>query len=205
MGVMYCDCDFSLLQGLRGVDVCGETCIAVTNSKQYFEWEKFGLNIHIEENSLPADTEQITVTIKASIAGHYESPEDYDRASAVFWFKCEPNIKFEKQITVEVQHCAMLEHTSDLSFARAVCTQENLPYTFKLLEGGEFSNKSSYGVLRLSKFSGIAAFFKKFTSARRNYSASLFRVTKESNHEVHIVVMWNTKTHRKVCLDTVGA
>ena len=182
--------------------MCGETCIKLTNSTQFFEWERFGLKIHIEENSLPADIEQMTVNIKASISGHYESPEDYERVSAVFWFQCEPNIELKKQVTVEIQHCAMSEHMSELSFARAMCTQEKLPYTFKLLDGGQFSNQSSYGVLSLNRFSGIAAFIKKlaslFISVKRNYYASLFHLTKESHHEVHILVTWNTDAHLQV-------
>ena len=179
--------------------------MTVTNGAQFFEWERFGIRVRVEENSLPGDIEQMTINIKASIAGHYESPEDYDRVSAVFWFQCEPNIELEKKVTLEMQHCAILKHTSDLSFARAVCTQEKLPYTFQLLKGGEFSNQSSYGVLSLSRFSGIAAFFKKLTSVRRNYYASLFHLTKESNHEVHIVVTWNTNAHLEVCSDIVCA
>ena len=179
--------------------MCGETCITVTNSIQYFEWERFGLKVHIEKNSLPADIEQMTVNIKASISGHYESPEGYDRVSAVFWFQCEPNIELKKQVTVEIQHCAMLEHTSELSFARAMCTQEKLPYTFKLLKGGQFSNQSSYGVLSLNRFSGIAAFSKKSASAKRKYRASLFHLTKEPNHEVHVLVTWDSDPHLEVC------
>lgn len=173
--------------------------MTVTNSRQVFtEWERFGLRVHIEEFSLPADVKQMTINIKASIAGHYESPEDYDRASAVFWFQCEPNVKLEKNITAEIHHCAMSEDMSMMSFARAVCTQQKLPYTFKLLKGGEFKKESSYGILSLSRFSGIAAFFKRRTSLKRKYYASLFHLTKQSNHEVHIVVTWNTNTHLQV-------
>ena len=173
--------------------------MTVTNSAQRFEWERFGLRVHVKENSLPGDIEKMTIIIKASIAGHYEPPEEYDRASAVFWFQCEPNVKLEKHVAVEMQHCALLEHTFDLSFAWAICTQEKLPYTFQLLHGGKFSKQSSYGVLNLNRFSGIAAFFKKLTSVKRNYYASLFHLTKESNHEVHIVVTWNTNAHLEVC------
>ena len=179
--------------------MCGETCITVTNSTQFFEWERFGLKVHVEENSLPTDIEQMTVNIKASISGHYESPEGYERVSAVFWFQCEPNIELKKQVTVEIQHCAMSEHTPELSFARAVCTQEKLPYTFTLLKDGQFSNQSAYGVLNLSRFSAIAAFIKKLMSVKRIYYASLFHQTKESGHEIYVVVTQNIAAHLDVC------
>ena len=184
---------------MKGVDVCGETHMIVTNSTQIFEWEEFGLTVHIQEFSLPADVQQMTLNITASIAGHYESPKDYDLASAVFWFHFQPNVKFEKTITVEMQHCAVLEDVSTMSFARAICTQEKLPYIFKLLKGGQFKKENSTGIISLNRFSGIAAFFKRCTSVeQRKYYASLFHLMKQFSHEAHIVVTWNTKPHLKV-------
>lgn len=196
--LMYNTLSHCLLPGLRGVDVCGVTRIRVNNSAQLFEWERYGLKVNIEKNSLPAATENMMITIEASIAGHYESPADYDRASAVFWFKCEPNVTLEKSINVEIQHCATSDDTLEMSFGRAVCTQAKLPYTFELLDGGQFNSQSSYGVLALSRFSGIAAYFKRYSSVRRKYYASLFHLTKEPNHEIHVVVTWNTDTHLEV-------
>ena len=178
--------------------MCGETHVIVTNSRQVFKWEEFGLTVHIEEFSLPADVKQMTLDIVASIAGHYESPKDYDLASAVFWFQCQPNVKLKKKITVEMQHCAVLEDVSTMSFARAICTQEKLPYIFKLLKGGEFKMENSTGIISLNRFSGIAAFFRRRASMERKYYASFFHLMKQSNHEVHIVVTWNTKPHLEV-------
>lgn len=185
--------------------MCGETFITITNEAQFFEWEGFGLRVHIEEFSLPEGVKEMSLSINASTTGHYESPEDHDRVSVVYWFKCEPNIKLEKEVILEVQHCAIFGHTSELSFARAVCTQEKLPYFFKLLKGGQFNDQSSYGVLSLSQFSGIAAFMKKFVSlvSVKRYYASLFHQIKESRHEIHVVVTWNTEAHLEVSLMTL--
>ena len=77
--------------------------------------------------------------------------------SAVYWVSS-PH-KFEKPITVEIQHCAVLssdKQCSKLTFVRTKCTQKELPYTFKELVGGVFSPHSSYGSLSLSQFCGIA-------------------------------------------------
>ena len=110
------------------------------------------------------DVQQMTLNIIASIAGHYESPKDYDLASAVFWFQCQPVIKLAKKIIVEMHHCAEIEDVSMMSFARATCIQEKLPHTFKLLKGGKFKVKSSSGIISLNRLSGIATFFRRSES-----------------------------------------
>ena len=61
---------------LQGVEVLQKTTVTVTNSECTFVWEGYGLKLHIPENSLPSDMKQITLTIVASIAGHYKFPEN---------------------------------------------------------------------------------------------------------------------------------
>ena len=159
------------------------------------------MKLHIKENSLPVGTDQITIYIKASIAGHYDPPESYQQVSPIFWFLCEPICKLEKEVILELQHCATPESTSDLSFARAVCSQKDLPYSFKLLnDGGQFSNQGPYGLLRLSKFSGIGTFLKRLVRGnelRRWYFACLYYPISSDpiSQEIHVVVTWNTPAH----------
>ena len=44
---------------LRGVEVCGETTMVMKSTHaQQFEWKGFGLKLHVNEGSLPADVEQ---------------------------------------------------------------------------------------------------------------------------------------------------
>ena len=182
--------------------MCEETAIVVSNSSQSFDWEKYGLKLHIKEGSLPADTKQIIIRIKASLAGQYQSPDDYQRVSAVFWFQCEPPCNLEREAVVEIQHCGPPENTPDLRFARAVCTQEHLPYTFKLVDGGQFSSQSSYGTLELNRFSAVAVFLKKLLSRKRRYYTSLFYLTNKQYtcQQVDILLTWNTSAHLNVSL-----
>ena len=126
-----------------------------------------------------------------SLSGQYEFPEDSHCVSAVFWFRCEPVCRFKKAITLEIEHCAVSPDM--LCFARAVCTQKDLPYRFTKLQDGQFSEQSSYGVLRVSSFSGIII-AKRGPVKDKEYSARLFYM----NPEIHFVVTCNTKAHNTV-------
>lgn len=179
--------------------MCGETQLSITNAASMFNWCDYGLNLHIQENSLPVGTNQITLNIVASIAGCYEFPENCHLVSAVYWFRCEPLCNFEKQVTVEIQHCAKSENVSKLSIVRAVSNQEKLPYTFQHLEGGQFMNHSSYGILKLSRLSGISV-VQKYSEEK--YYASLLYLSQESiNRKIHFIVTLNTEVHLSVSLD----
>ena len=182
---------------MRGVEVCGETCVVVTNSAQFFEWEGYGLKLHFQENSLPKHIKQITISIKASLAGHYELPENCNLVSAVYWFCCEPKCKLEKQATLELEHCAESENVSKLSFISASSTQGKLPYTFSQVEGGQFSSQSSYGVLDLHKFCGKGVCQKG--CEEKEYRASVLYLKDRSPHqEVCFTVTLNLSIHLRV-------
>ena len=135
---------------LRGVEVCGEMTVVVYSSHaQQITWEGFGLKLHIQEGSLPEGMEKTSIQIRASWAGQYEFPENSHLVSAIFWLRCENVREFMKPITVEIQHCAKSENITNLnlSFVRAVCSQKQLPYTFKQLPRGNFTSHSSWTTL----------------------------------------------------------
>ena len=185
--------------GFRGASVCGETTLVISNSVvQHFEWQRFGLKIHTHEHCLPRGMEQCIVSIKVSLTGQYEFPENSHLVSAVFWFQCKPPCKFMKPITIEIQHCATSENFADLSFVKASCTPKQLPYMFNQLHEGSFSRHTSYGVLELNSFSGLAVTQKG--SMDREYSARLFYSTHQPENPTTIdfVVTWNTKAHINV-------
>ena len=157
------------------------------------------MNLHIQENSLPVGTEKVTLNILASITGDYQSPQGYQRVSPVFWFLCDTD--FEKEVTVEIQHCAgpdLTQPVSDLKFAKAVCSQKKLPYTFDLMDD-KFSCKGSYGVLSLKSFSGIAAFFRNLIWGRDYFTCLYYPLSQDPNsQQIDLVVTWNTETHLTV-------
>ena len=187
---------FHLAAVLPGVDVCAETTVIITNNPQTFIWEKFGLKLHIPKGCLPEDVKQCTINIKASLAGHYKFSKDAILVSGIFWLRCEPRCRFNMPVSIEIEHCAESENTSKLTFVKALCSQKNLPYTFTEI-GGQFNEKSSYGILELSSFSGLAVLLRG--SRGREYSARLFYLNLTAYmYEIHMVITWNTKLHLAV-------
>ena len=172
---------------LPGVEVVASTSVIVTNSPQVFHWEGYGFNLHIPQDSLPAGVDQCQLDIKASVAGKYNFPCNLQLVSGVFWVHSHPPGQFQQLLTVEIQHCAKMNSTAKLSFVRAPCSQKNLPYTFKQLEGsGSFIEKTSYGLLELKNFSGLAVAGE---NVERVYTASLYYFGSElHSREIHFVV-----------------
>ena len=188
---------------LRGVEVCGEMTVVIYASySQQITWPGFGLRLLFQDGCLPADMEQCTVNIKASIAGQYEFPENSHLVSPIFWFHCETVQKFTRPITVEIQHCAKPESDNHikLHFVRAVCCQKQLPYTFKQLPGGIFTSHSSYGITELNSFSGVG--ITQEGSEDREYCSQLFylAIGQPNSCEIHFVVTWNVEAHLTVSL-----
>ena len=171
-----------------------EMTIVVTNAPQQFNWEGSGLRLHISGCSLPEGLKQCTVDIKASLSGQYGLPKDSHLVSGMYWFRCEPQCKFVKPITVEIQHCA--SDTSKLGFVKAFCTQKTLPYTFKPIEG-HFTSNSSYGIIELNSFSGLGI-VQEGSEDHCKYIASQFYSSKEINHDIHFVVTMDLSLHQFV-------
>ena len=186
--------------GLPGVEVGAETTLVVSNLQRSFFWKGYGLKVHIPQGCLPEGVDKCTIKIQASLSGQYEFPENSFLVSGVFWFKCEPQCTFSVPISVEIQHCAKAENTPKLSFVKAYCSQKSLPYSFRAVGGGRFSSSSSFGILELDSFSGAA--ITQEGSEERDYVARLFYLSQSiSNHDVHMVVTWNTEAHLAVSLN----
>ncbi|XP_064401960.1 uncharacterized protein LOC135347815 isoform X2 [Halichondria panicea] len=179
---------------LPGVEVVASTCVIVTNSPQIFRWVGYGFKLTIPQGSLPAGVDQCRLDIKASVAGQYQFPDNLQLVSGVIWIRPYPSGQFQQQLTVEIQHCAKMTSSTKLSFVRAHCSQESLPYTFKQLEGrGSFTEFSSYGSLELNQFSGLAVTGE---DVERVYTASLYYLGSElHSREIHFVVNWDNEIH----------
>ena len=162
----------------RGVEVVGVTEFTVTTQGGCFEWEGYGLKFHVPEGSLPTGMEEARVIIRVSLSGQFQLPEDSDLLSPVFWISAP--CKFTKPVTLEIQHCTLREDEtvlSDLSFVSTVCSQRDLPYRFKQLDGGVFTISSSYGSIQLDHFSGIGVAGSNETP--RSYCAHLYHTMKQ--------------------------
>ena len=130
-------------------------------------------------------------------------PADAQLVSPVFWLKCEPKMKFIAPLSLEIEHCAPPENTLDLFMARALCSQKDLPYSFRVLDGGIFTERSTYGVIQLSQFSGIGVVLKylKRPKVRRYWSKVFYmamNLDQPNDKKIHFAVTWDDEAHQSV-------
>ena len=178
-----------------------ETSVLVTNQSQTFHWAGYGLKLHIPQKALPANLEECKLLIKVGLSGQFALPEETSFVSAVYWLDSEPRCKFSQPLTIEVQHCAKSSQISKLTFAIARCSQSDLPYTFKLLEGGKFSTHSTYGCIQLDHFC-LLALVKWLILGEDNvkYRASLYYLMKNVvQREIYFVITKDQEAYTTVC------
>ena len=181
---------------LCGVEVLAKTSLVVTKSAKYFHWKGFGFNLHIPEGSLPHDLDQCNIDIVVSFAGQYKFPDNYHLVSAVYWLRCDPNCRFTKPVSIEIQHCSPRKNFAKLCFVRSHCTQKQLPYQFRQT-GGLFTEYCSYGSKELRSFSGYS--IVQEGSSNKNYVGKVYYSEKTiSSLRIHFALIWNTDVHLNV-------
>ena len=185
------------------MSVIGETSILVTNQAQSFRWEGYGLKLHVPEGILPQESEYCRLFIKVSLSGKFKLPQNTSLVSAVYWIDSEPRCKFSKPgIRMEIQHCSKSDH-STLSFVRAKCSQEVLPYEFNTMKEGEFSSPDSYGSIQLLHFSVIGVVQKGREDPR--YRAGFYYIgSKFTFWRVHFVAIKDLEAYKTVSYSRVS-
>ena len=167
-----------------------------------FEWKGYGLKLHVSEENLPRGMKEARVNIRASVSGQFQLLEDSVLLSPVFWILAP--CKFTKPVTLEIQHCALRDETilSDLHFVSANCSQVDLPYRFKQLDGGVFTTHSSYGSIQLNHFSGVGVTGREETP--RLYCAHLYHTVKEIyDWRYYLAITQDLEAHITVSLCSV--
>ena len=181
-----------------------ETSVLVINQAQTFHWIGYGLKLHIPQDALPTGLEECQLLIKVGLSGQFTFPENTSLVSAVYWLDSEPRCKFSQPLTLEIQHCVKSTQTLSLNFVLARCSQRNLPYSFEILEGGEFSSLSAYGCIQLHHFS-LITLVKRLILGEDNirYRATLYYLKKGVNQrEIHFVITKDQEPHVTVCYIT---
>ncbi len=141
---------------LRGAEVVAQRRFHITAQPQSFDWKENGFRLHVPDGCLPAGSPDLTLDVGVSLSGEFELPADSQLVSAVYWLRS--SVKLHKPADLEMEHCVSLtdpSHRSQLSFVITQCNQKELPYKFRLLEGGTFSLNSSFGSISRSQFSGL--------------------------------------------------
>ena len=162
----------------------------LTNEAQSHEWTDCGFKLDTPHGALPAGTVPCQISVQASLSGQFKFPDNSELVSAVYWIFTPKNLRFCKFLAVCVQHCGTVEHwdDSDLSFVVAKCTQPDLPYKFKFLDGGLFVPNSTYGSIPVTRFSGLGIVSR--LRKNRSYCARTY-VTNKGRDEwrVYFVIL----------------
>ena len=144
---------------VRGVEECGETVLEIIGDKeQKLSWEGYGFHITVPDGAVSSDV-TISLAVKCILSGQFELPDDAHLVSAIYWVSASE--KFLKEVSVHVQHCAIInseEEVSHYKFIVGKCSQQTLPYSFKILNG-VFSPKSRLATISVKQFSFFAAIF----------------------------------------------
>lgn len=184
---------------LRGVDVIDQISFTYIGQSQSLEWLNHGFKMHFPENALPPGVDNCQVLIKASFSGQFNFPRDTELISGIYWISSQHI--FTRPVTLEIQHCVHtdLYHPSSLTYIVAKCSQKNLPYRFKTLDGGVFSPSSQYGSIDLTRFSGLA--ISSHQPHVRSYCARLYYNSSGTHSwDVYFAIMWNLELHIAVSI-----
>ena len=195
-------CEFSFLEYLRGFETFAETSFKISNSHSHsFEWQRYGLKLHIPEGAVPTELTECKIDIKVGLAGQVNIPDDLQLISCIYWLRG-PQRPFHKPVTLEIEHCASLQDSSQsesLRFVVAKCSQTELPYQFRLLEKGTFVPQSSYGSIQINQFSFFGITISRRSSRPPQYYSALFYIQKGLNWwHVDFVITLNLKGSWKV-------
>ena len=142
------------LDCLSDVQVAERKLFLIQGDKpQLMNWEKYGLRIGVQENSL-LSSETVEVAVVALVGGQFQFPPNTVLVSAVYAVSLSKPLL--KQLILEIQHCVDLTGRPALSrylkFAIAPMSTPSLPYQFSIVEGGEFKPDSWYGSIQRKEF-----------------------------------------------------
>ena len=190
---------------IRGADIVARTTVEFTPDQPLnFHWEGHGFKVHIPAGAIRRERGRVTLCIQASLSGDYQLPDDGVLVSGVYWLSLHPNVeRFDKKVTISLQHCASDSDDSILSFITAKCTQETLPYSFNPLPGGAFSDiESTIQVDNFSAFSVVKQIqgIINYIYGTKFYAFRVFYIPKQqpNEYEVHITVTENLELCQEV-------
>ena len=159
----------------------------VTNSEQSFNWSGYGFKLDIPPDSLPSGVDRCLLHITASIAGQYQFPDNKELVSAIYWVRCDLPCLFQQKLTIAVQHCTVVEGSTNLTFVRASShKKEFVYYSFETIEDcGSFTSHSSYGSLQLDHFCGVGVVGD--SPVGKKYCSSIYYLGVELyNRQIHL-------------------
>ena len=158
------------LECLSDVQVAEKKLFLIQGDKpQLMNWEKYGLRIGVQEESL-SSSETVEAVAVALVGGQFQFPPNTVLVSAVYAVSLSKPLL--KQLKLEIQHCIDLTGRPDLAqylkFAIAPVSTPSLPYQFSIVEGGEFSSNGGYGSIQRKRFCLVCILGEESTNGGGN-------------------------------------
>ena len=179
---------------IKGADITAQTKIEIPPDQPLdYHWVGHGFKVHIPAGAISEERGPVTLCIQASLSGDYQLPDDGVLVSGVYWLSLHPHVeRFHKKVTLSLQHCASNDNSA-LSFVTAKCTQPELPYAFKKLSKGSFSECRT-AFIEVNSFSSFGVSGKV-----SEYAFYTFYIPKQLNiYNLHITVTPNHELQRVV-------
>ena len=163
-----------------------------------YHWKEHGLNLYATANAMDTRTPPLNMNIQALNSNHFQLPENMELVSGVY------SVIFPQRaiqpVTLELQHCASLEHPhqlSSLTFVTAKSTQGEPSYHFQPLHGGLFPANSCYGYIQLNHSSEVAIVNDGST---KTYRALTYYIPQSATSWlVHFIIICDLDLYLQVC------
>ena len=188
---------------LTGTNTITTTTVSVCPATPLnYKWKEHDLNLYAPENAMDPQTPEVTLSIQATFSSnHFQLPENMELVSGVYY------VTFSHRailpLTLEVQHCASLEHhhqLSSLTFVTAKSTQGGPPYHFQPQPGGLFPANTYYGRIQLSQLSHSFLVAIVNDGSAKTYRALTYYIPQsDTSWLVHFIIIWDLEIYLKVC------
>ena len=163
---------------LELVSTTAEKRVIITNDEQQINWDEYGMELHVQPNSLPKDLSEVELRILVPTVKNYKLPtEDGALVSAIYSFSHNlGDSKLCLPVTLRIQHCVsdvrllknlQILHSDDL----------NPPWQFQPFPESEIDFEPDYAKVKLKHFCSfcvylhccISKFFWGLKSCTRAY------------------------------------
>ena len=184
---------------LTGTNIIAITTVSVCPATPLnYQWKEHGLKLYAPANAMDPQTPPLNMSIQALNSNHFQLPENMELVSGVY------SVTFPQRaiqpVTLELQHCASLEHPHQLSsliFITAKSTQGEPPYHFQPQPEGLFLANTSHGNLQLSHSSEVAIVNDGST---KTYRALTYYIPQSATSWlVHFIIIWDLDLYLQVC------
>ena len=130
------------------------TVFEITGGKrQFIKWPGNGLRLTVPAGAVPEGT-TVNLAVRAFLAEGFQLPENCQLISAVYWIAASQ--QFEQEITLHIQHCAVIKcdvQCSKFKFVAGNCNHSIFSYQLKKKEGGVFTPYSHEASISFKQFS----------------------------------------------------